>query len=152
MSGERNGRREGTDGRRDGWGVKDADLTCKPGTTIDAIARKWMILAIIIIILLEQEHTHQRRGKVANDSKYNNPANRPTRIYSPNATRTTRWTAMYVHWGLYGYDLLAFFLERPFRMPPRRIERVLDLDFGLASWDEEAVIGVPVAGGFLFLR
>lgn len=32
------------------------------------------------------------------------------------------------------------------------MERVLDLAFGLASWDEEATIGVAIAGGFLFLR
>lgn len=37
---------------------------------------RWNILATIIIILPEQEHTYGRtetRGKVANDSKYNNP-------------------------------------------------------------------------------
>jgi len=59
---------------------------------------------------------------------------------------------VYVHRGLQGYGLLAFFLERLFNMPPRRMERVLDLDFGLASWEEEATMGVAVAGGFLFLR
>lgn len=32
------------------------------------------------------------------------------------------------------------------------MERVLDLGFGLASWDEEATMGVAVAGVFLFLR
>jgi len=54
--------------------------------------------------------------------------------------------------GLQGYDLLAFFLERPFNNPPRRMGRVLDIDFGLASWEEEATMGVAAAGGFLFLR
>lgn len=51
-----------------------------------------------------------------------------------------------------GYDLLALFLERPFKTPPRRIERFLCLDCGFASWEEEATIGVAVAEGFLFLR
>lgn len=50
------------------------------------------------------------------------------------------------------YDLLAFFLDRPFNMPPRRMERFLGLDLGLASWEEEATIGAAVVGGFLFLR
>jgi hypothetical protein len=50
------------------------------------------------------------------------------------------------------YDLPAFFLGRPFNMPPRMMGRFLDLDIGLASWEEEATIGVAVAGGFLFLR
>ena len=75
-------------GRRDGWRVK----SCRPHVsagTIDAIAlmgglirlgepegRRWIILATIIIILPEQERTYERterRGKEANDSKYNNP-------------------------------------------------------------------------------
>jgi len=54
--------------------------------------------------------------------------------------------------GSRAYDLLAFFLDRPFNMPPRRMECFLGLDLGLASWEEEATMGVAVAGGFLFLR
>lgn len=50
------------------------------------------------------------------------------------------------------YDLVAFFLDRPFKTPPRRMGRFLEPDFGLASWEEEATMGVGVAGGFLFLR
>lgn len=49
------------------------------------------------------------------------------------------------------YDLLAFFfLDLPFNMPPRRMERFRDL--GLASWEEEATIGAAAVGVFLFLR
>jgi hypothetical protein len=51
------------------------------------------------------------------------------------------------------YDLLAFFfLDRPFSMPPRRIDRFLGLDFDFTSWEEEATTGEGVTGGFLFLR
>ena len=59
-------------------------------------------------------------------------------------------TAMVV--GMWGYDLLAFPLERPFKTPPRRMERVPDFDLGLDSRDELATRGVAVAGCFLFLR
>ena len=77
--------------------------------TIDAIAPmislvgqgRWNILATIIIILLEQEHTYGRtgrRGKGANDSKYNNPLwsckpsdkNLQPRCYSNNKMATMR--------------------------------------------------------------
>jgi hypothetical protein len=32
------------------------------------------------------------------------------------------------------------------------MERVLDFDLGLASWEEDATMGVAAAGVFLFLR
>ena len=69
--------------------------------TDDWMGRRWNILATIIIILLEQEHTYgrtERRGKVANDSKYNNPLwsckpsdkNLQPRCYSNNKMATMR--------------------------------------------------------------
>ena len=94
---------------------------------------------------------------MVNNSEYNKVSrSRPTRskprCYSNNKMYRDNAPKIVCTPRLWGYDLLAFFLERPFNTPPRRMERVLDFGLGLASWEAVATMGVATVGGFRFLR